>query len=79
MKPPAGVIPTQPTTIAVAAPIAVTWRPRIRSRMNQTNSVQAGQSSVLTKASVLISVAPRPLPPLNPNQPNQSSPAPSNT
>ena len=43
MKPPAGVIATQPTMIAVAAPIAVTLRPRIRSRANQTTSVQAGQ------------------------------------
>src|SRR5947208_2056634 len=31
MNPPAGVMATQPTTIAVAAPIAVTVRPRIAS------------------------------------------------
>ena len=33
MKPPAGVISTQPTMIAVAAPTAVTFLPRIRSRI----------------------------------------------
>ena len=43
MKPPAGVIPTQPTMIAVAAPIAVTCRPRIRSSTNQATSVHAGR------------------------------------
>jgi hypothetical protein len=43
MKPPAGVIRTQPTMIAVAAPIAVTLRPRIRSRTNQVSSAQAGR------------------------------------
>ena len=79
MKPPAGVISTQPTMIAVAAPIAVTWRPRIRSSTNQTTSVQAGVSSVLTKASTLGLPVEKPLPPLKPNQPNQSRPAPSRT
>ena len=79
MKPPAGVIATQPTMIAVAAPIAVTLRPRIRSRANQTIRVQAGQSSVLVKASTLASPVEKPLPPLKPNQPNHSRPAPSST
>ena len=79
MKPPAGVISTQPTMIAVAAPIAVTLRPRIRSSANQVISEQAGVSSVLTKARTLASPTPRPLPPLKPNQPNQSRPAPSST
>src|SRR6478752_2520661 len=45
MKPPAGVIRTQPTMIAVAAPIAVTLRPRIRSRTNQVSSAQAGSEA----------------------------------
>ena len=79
MKPPAGVIATQPTMIAVAAPIAVTFLPRIRSRTNQTISVQAGVSRVLVKASTPGSPVEKPLPPLNPNQPNHSSPAPSRT
>ena len=79
MKPAAGVIPTQPTMIAVAAPIAVTRRSRSRSSANQTTSVQAGVSSVLTNASTLGSPVEKPLPPLKPNQPNHSSPAPSST
>jgi hypothetical protein len=65
--------------IAVAAPIAVALRPRIRSSANQTTRVQAGQSSVLVKARTLFSPVEKPLPPLNPNQPNHSSPAPSRT
>ena len=79
MKPAAGVMPTQPTTIAVAAPIAVTWRERMRSSTNQAASAHAGVSTVLTKASTLDSFAPSPLPPLKPNQPNHSRPAPSST
>ena len=79
MNPPAGVISTQPTMIAVAAPIAVTCRPRIRSSANQTTSVHAGVSSVLVNASTLALPVEKPLPPLKPNQPNQSRPAPSST
>ena len=79
MKPAAGVIPTQPTTIAVAAPIAVTWRERIRSSTNQVASAHAGVSSVLTNASTLALPVEKPLPPLKPNQPNHSRPAPSST
>ena len=79
MNPPAGVIATQPTMIAVAAPIAVTWRPRLRSSTNQTSRVHAGVSSVLVKASTLALPAAKPLPPLKPNQPNHSRPAPSRT
>ena len=79
MKPAAGVIPTQPTIIAVAAPIAVTRPSRLRSSRNQTSSVQAGHSSVLVNASTPALPAEKPLPPLKPNQPNHSSPAPSST
>src|SRR4051795_1375302 len=78
-KPAAGVMPTQPTTIAVAAPIAVTWRARMMSSTNQVASVQAGVSSVLTNASTPPSRVENPLPPLKPNQPNHSSPAPTRT
>ena len=74
MKPPAGVISTQPTMIAVAAPIAVTVRPRIRSSVNQVISAAAGQSSVFVNASTLFWPVPKPLPPLKPNQPNHSRP-----
>ena len=79
MKPAAGVIPTQPTTIAVAAPIAVTWRERSRSSTNQVASAHAGVSSVLTNASTLPWPVEKPEPPLKPNQPNHSRPAPSST
>ena len=65
--------------IAVAAPIAVTFRPRIRSSANQTTSVQAGVSSVFVNASTLALPVEKPLPPLKPNQPNHSRPAPSST
>ena len=65
--------------IAVAAPTAVTLRPRIASSANQTTSVAAGQRSVFTNARVPAPFAPMPLPPLNPNQPNHSSPAPTRT
>ena len=79
MKPAAGVIPTQPTMIAVAAPTAVTRRSRARSSANQTTSVQAGVSSVFVNASTPALPAEKPLPPLKPNQPNHSRPAPSST
>jgi hypothetical protein len=65
--------------IAVAAPIAVTCLPRRASSANQTNSVQAGVNKVLVNASTLGLPVEIPLPPLKPNQPNHSSPAPSST
>jgi hypothetical protein len=65
--------------IAVAAPIAVTLRPRIRSSANQATRLHAGVSSVLVNASTLGSPVEKPLPPLKPNHPNHSKPAPSNT
>ncbi len=79
MKPPAGVISTHPTMIAVAAPTAVTFLPRMRSSANQATRQHAGVSSVLVKASTLGSPVEKPLPPLNPNQPNHSRPAPIRT
>src|SRR3954471_20212653 len=74
MKPAAGVMPTQPTMIAVAAPIAVTRRSRTRSRMNHTSSVQAGVSSVLVNARMLGLPTEKPLPPVkaNPAEPQQA-------
>jgi len=65
--------------IAVAAPIAVILRPLIASSRNQVIRAQAGVSRVLTKARTPAGLAPMPLPPLNPNQPNQSRPAPMRT
>ncbi len=78
-KPPAGVMSTQPTMTAVAAPTAVTRRPRIASSANHVTSVAAGVSSVFVKASTLELPVEKPLPPLKPNQPNHSRPAPTST
>src|SRR5215212_2517586 len=79
MKPAAGVTATRPTTIAVAAPTAVALPTRITSRNVQTTSVAAGASIVVMNASAAIGLAASALPALNPNQPNQSKPAPSRT
>ena len=79
MNPAAGVIATSPTTIAVAHPTAVGLPERIMSRNVQTMSVAAGASIVVTNASPAIGLAASALPALKPNQPNQSSPAPSST
>ena len=58
--------------------MAVARPPRSKSSSVQTASVAAGASMVFTNASAAIGVAPRALPALNPNHPNQRSPAPSN-
>src|SRR5688500_5662502 len=76
MKPAAGVTATRPTTIAVAQPTAVGLPDRAMSRKVQTTSVAAGASIVVTNASPAIGPATSALPALNPNQPNQSRPAP---
>jgi hypothetical protein len=75
--PAAGVIATRPTTMAVAAPTAVARPVLRRSSSVQTTSVAIGANMVLTKASAAEALDASALPPLNPNQPNQSSPAPS--
>ena len=75
-NPAAGVMATRPTTIAVAAPTAVDFCCRTRSRMVHTTSVPAGASIVVVNARAAIPLAARALPALNPNQPNQSRPAP---
>src|SRR5262245_46835612 len=77
MNPAAGVIATRPTTIAVAAPTAVGLRDRMASRNVHTNSVAAGAIIVVTKARPATGLAASALPALNPNHPNQRSPAPS--
>src|SRR6187549_363546 len=79
MYPAAGVIATNPTTIAVAHPTAVGFPDRIISRNVHTTSVAAGASIVVTNASPAIGLAARALPALKPNHPNQRRPAPSNT
>src|SRR5689334_9519448 len=76
MKPAAGVIATNPTTIAVAAPTAVGFRDRAASRNVHTRSVAAGAIIVVTKARPAIGLAASALPALNPNHPNHKRPAP---
>src|SRR5258708_6373772 len=75
-KPAAGGIATRPTTIAVAHPTAVGLPDRVTSRNVHTTSVPAGASIVAVNASAAMPFAATALPALNPNQPNQSSPAP---
>src|SRR6185436_15728565 len=77
MNPAAGVTATNPTTMAVAAPTAVAFCWRMPSRKVQTTSVPAGASMVVVNASAADPFAATALPALNPNQPNQSRPAPS--
>src|SRR5688572_2873951 len=79
MKPAAGVTATSPTTMAVAAPTAVTRFDRIASQNVQTTSVAAGANIVVANARPAIGLAATALPALKPNQPNQSRPAPSRT
>src|SRR5688572_19008940 len=79
MKPAAGVTATRPTTIAVAPPTAVAFPNLKKSSSDQTVSVAAGASIVVTKARLAIGLAASALPALKPNQPNQSNPAPSRT
>src|SRR5581483_2043838 len=76
-NPAAGVIATRPTTIAVAAPTAVGFFERPRSRNIHTTSVPAGASMVDVNASAAMGLAATALPALKPNQPNHSRPAPS--
>src|SRR5687767_7482121 len=76
-RPAAGVMATRPTTIAVAQPTAVDLRERATSSSVQTTKVPAGASIVAVKASAAIGLAASALPALKPNQPNQSTPAPS--
>src|SRR6516225_2274602 len=76
-NPAAGVIATRPTTMAVAPPTAVGLPERMTSRKVQTTRVAAGASIVAVKASPAMLLAASALPALKPNQPNQSSPAPS--
>src|SRR5262245_43548007 len=79
MKPDAGVTATSPTTMAVAQPTVVGLPVRIASSTAHTTSVAAGASLDVTKARPACGLAATALPALKPNQPNQSSPAPSST
>lgn len=62
--------------MAVAAPTAVTRPVRARSRSIHATSVAAGASIVFTNANAAIAFDASAFPPLNPNHPNHSRPAP---
>src|SRR5438045_528773 len=76
-NPAAGVIATRPTTIPVAQPTAVGFPVRTTSSSVHTTNVAAGASIVAVKASAAMPFDATALPALNPNQPNQRTPAPS--
>src|SRR5688572_26411035 len=76
-NPAAGVTATRPTTMAVAQPTAVGLLERAMSRKVHATSAPAGASIVVVNARAAMPFAPSALPALNPNQPNQSRPAPS--
>src|ERR1044071_2007986 len=67
---------TRPTTMAVAAPTGVGLPEREESRDVQTRSGAAARN-VAVKASAAMLFDASALPELNPNHPNQSTPAPS--
>src|SRR5437867_821390 len=72
-------MPTRPTTRPVAAPTAVAFPVRTRSRATQVTSAVAAAVLVFVNASAASPFAASADPALNPNQPNQSRPAPSST
>src|SRR5712692_6479271 len=77
--PAAGVTPTRPTTAPVAAPTAVILPPRRKSSSAQTTRAVAAAVFVLVNARAAIPFAASADPALNPNHPNQRSPAPRRT
>src|SRR3989338_4335384 len=79
INPAAGVMATNPTTMAVAPPTAVGLPDRIMSRTLHATSVAAGASIVVTNARPAMLLAARALPALKPNQPNHSRPDPRST
>ena len=80
MKPAAGVTATRPTTIAVAAPTAVGLPCRIASRKRPDDQRARRRQHRRREGERRRSRSRRrALPALNPNQPNQSRPAPSST
>src|SRR5262245_3681711 len=75
-KPAAGVIATRPATAPEAAPSAVGFPRPIHSLNIQPSTAAPVAVLVFTKASVASSFAASALPELKPNQPTQSSAAP---
>src|SRR5215212_5826646 len=76
-KPEAGVIATSPATAPAAAPSTLGRPWCAQLTVIQVSAAIAAAVLVTTKALVASSFAPSALPALNPNQPNQSRPAPS--
>src|SRR5512134_914338 len=74
-KPAAGVMATSPTTMPVTMPSTLGLLSR-QLRNIQTNPADAAAVLVVTTAFTARPFAPNALPPLKPNQPIHSSPAP---
>src|SRR3954469_12678722 len=77
--PQAGVIATSPATAPEAAPSVVALESRSRSTTSQPATAAAPATWVLKNATAAEPLAASADPALKPNQPNQSSPAPSTT
>src|SRR5947209_3375886 len=75
-KPDAGVTATSPATMPDARPRAVGLPLKIHSTRHQVSPAAAAAAWVVVNAVLARLSAFRADPPLNPNQPNQSSPAP---
>src|SRR5205814_889838 len=72
-------MPTRPTARPVAAPTAVAFPVRNRSRHTHATNAVAAAVLVFVNASAASPFAASAEPALNPNQPNHKSPAPSST
>src|SRR5436190_6494204 len=78
-KPAAGVIATRPTTDPMQNPRAEGFLPLTASTRTQQRPAAAEAVLVVANADAASAPALRALPALNPNQPNQRRPVPSNT
>src|SRR3989344_1642757 len=75
-KPEAGVIATKPQTAPIAVPVAVGFPLTIQSMNIQLKAAHAAAILVTKRALIARPYAANALPPLNPNQPNQSNAVP---
>src|SRR5438093_10929526 len=76
-NPAAGVMATNPATAPAAAPSTLGWPLWAQATVTQVRAPIAAAVFVVTNATAARPFAARALPALNPNQPNQSRPAPS--
>src|SRR5829696_1335737 len=76
-KPAAGVMATRPATAPAAAPSTLGWPLCAQATVTQARAPIAAAVFVVTNAVAARPFAASALPALNPNQPNQSKPAPS--